>query len=209
MRFDGSRKALLRWAATLLPFPPDTSIQVLDVGAGHGPFADEILATHTGSTICLQDYSEAMLHEAADRLAGFPGRFDAHLSDLRDPTWPSDVCGPFHAVVTAAVVHSLDRATVRRVYADIVGLLRPGGCFFNLDLVLQPPERGVIASIHRTVGSAGFSHDQDGDDPDDPPPTLEEQLGWLREGGFGEVDCVWKQGRQALLCGVRTASVPA
>jgi tRNA (cmo5U34)-methyltransferase len=209
MKFDASREALLRWAALLLPFPPDASLRVLDIGAGHGPFAKEILLRHTGSAVCLQDYSEAMLREAADRLTGFPARFDAHLSDLRDPNWPTDVCGPFHAVVTAAVVHSLDRATVRRLYADIVGLLRPGGCFFNLDLVLQPPESGVIASIHQMAGSAQFSHDRAGDDPGDPPPTLEEHLNWLREGGFGEVDCVWKQGRQALVCGVRTVPVRA
>ncbi|HZD00090.1 MAG TPA: class I SAM-dependent methyltransferase [Actinomycetes bacterium] len=209
MKFDARREALLRWVASLLPFAADAPIRVLDVGGGHGPFASEILTAYTASTVCLQDFSEVMLRKAADRLAGFPDRFDFHLADLRDPGWATDLCGPFHAAVSALVLHSLDRATVRRLCADIVGVLRPGGCFLNLDLVLQPPQSGVIARIHQAAGPAGFSHPHDGDDADDPPPTLEEHLRWLREGGFGEVDCVWKHGRQSLLCGVRSAPVPA
>lgn len=201
-KFDGEREALLRRAGSLLPFPADAPIRVLDLGAGHGPFASQILTAYANSTVCLQDFSEAMAREAAGRLARFPGRFDFHRSDLRDPGWATNLCGPFDAVVSALVIHNLDQVTVRRLYADLCGLLHPRGCFFNLDLVLQPPESGVVAGIYRAADSTGFSHHQDEDEG--APPTMEEHLRWLREGGFGEVDCIWKHCRQALLCGIRT-----
>jgi tRNA (cmo5U34)-methyltransferase len=201
-KFDGEREALLRRAASLLPFPTDAPIRVLDVGAGHGPLAAQILDAYANSTVCLQDFSAAMAAEAAGRLARFPGRFGFHRSDLRDPGWAANLRGPFDAVVSALVVHNLEAVTVRRLYADLCGLLRSGGCFLNLDLVLQPPESGVVAGIYQAVDPTGFSHHQDEDDV--APPTLEEHLRWLREGGFGEVDCIWKQCRQALLCGIRS-----
>jgi tRNA (cmo5U34)-methyltransferase len=208
MQFDPARHTLLGWAASLLPFAADAQIRVLDLGGGHGPFASEILAAYAGSRVCLQDVSDTMLREAADRLARFPGRFDLHLSDLRDPSWMVNLHRPFHAVVSALVTHNLDRMTVRRLYPDLVALLSPGGCFLNLELILQPPELGIVARIHRSVASAQFSHSQDGQDVNDPSPGLEDHLCWLRLAGFNEVDCLWKLGRQALLCGVRTASVP-
>jgi len=35
-------------------------------------------------------------------------------------------------------------------------------------------------------------------------PTLEDHLCWLREADFAEVDCVWKQFSEVLLCGFRS-----
>jgi tRNA (cmo5U34)-methyltransferase len=32
-------------------------------------------------------------------------------------------------------------------------------------------------------------------------PTVEDHLSWLREAGFAEVDCVWKQFSEVFLCG--------
>ena len=204
-KFDAGREGLLRWTASLLPFPTSAPIHVLDIGAGHGLVASQVLDAYTNSTVCLQDFSEAMLREAADRLAAFPGRFGFHRSDLRYPRWAADLSGRFDVVISALVVHNLDQATIRRLYADVFGLLRPGGCFFNLDLILQPPESGVVAGLYRAVEQAAFTHHQD--DAETPPPTLEAHLRWLREAGFAEADCVWKQCRQALLCGVRAATV--
>jgi tRNA (cmo5U34)-methyltransferase len=206
MTFDGERAGLLRWAGSLLPFPDDAPIRVLDLGGGHGPFTAQILDAYASSSVCLQDVSAPMLRAAGDRLACFAGRFDCNRSDLCDPRWTATLHGPFHAVVSALVIHTLEPATVPRLYADVVDLLHPGGCFLNLDLILQPPESSVVAKVYQRAGPAGFSH-HDGDDVDPPPPTLEEHLRFLRDAGFGEVDCVWKQRREALLCGVRTPLV--
>ena len=207
---DDERAVQLREASSLLPFASDAPIRVLDVGGGHGAFALRILETYPRSTVSLQDFSEPMLREATGRLERFRGRFDIHRSDLRDPHWAVGLGAPFDAVVSAIVFHTLQRDTIRRLYADIVALLRPGGCFLNLDLILQPPGRSTVAGIYRAAASAAtsaeqsqFSHDDD-HDTGGAAPTLEEHLRWLREGGFHEVDCVWKRFRQALLCAVRT-----
>jgi hypothetical protein len=34
---------------------------------------------------------------------------------------------------------------------------------------------------------------------------VEDHLSWLREAGFAEVDCVWKQFSEVFLCGFHSA----
>lgn len=210
IRHDDERDAQLREASSLLPFSPGATIRVLDVGAGHGAFATRILETYPCSTVSLQDFSGPMLREATNRMGRFRGRFDVHRSDLRDPRWAVGLGEPFDAVVSAIVFHGLERGTIRRLYFDVFTLLRPGGCFLDLDLILQPPGQSTSAGIYRRAVSAGtsaeqsqFSHDEDDHGSGTAAPTLEEHLRWLRESGFNEVDCVWKRFRQALLCGIR------
>lgn len=211
MSHDDARDAQLRDACALLPFPADATIRVLDVGGGHGPFTLRILEAYPRSTVCLQDFSEPLIREATSRLAWFPGRFRVHRSDLRDPGWAAGLDGPFDAVVSAIVFHGLEPDTIRRLYGDIAGLLRPGGCFLNLDLILQPPGSSTVAGIYRAAPSAEssqFSHDDD-HRHGSAAPALDDHLRWLRDAGFGEVDCVWKRFRQALLCAIRTDAGPA
>jgi tRNA (cmo5U34)-methyltransferase len=203
---DDARVPLLRWASGLLPFPADAALAVLDVGAGYGAFTQQILETRPRSAVCLQDFSEPMITEASRRLGWFSGRLSCHMSDLRDPGWADGTRGPFDAVITSYTVHGLpDPAVVPRLYREFCRLLRPGGCFVNVDLILHPPESSALAGIYQTADRAQpVHHGEDSNEPAVGPATLEDHLRWLREGGFGEADCVWKRLRRAVLCAVRT-----
>lgn len=130
-------------------------------------------------------------------MARFGGRVTYAIADMSDPGWCGELSGPFDAVVSALAIHNLDDVeTVQRVYRDIFALLRPGGCLFNLDLLF--PEGPELAALYRR------------DPTRDPrwdvyvyPAGLEAQLLWLRDAGFSEVDCVWKDLGQGLLWGIR------
>ncbi len=88
----------------------------------------------------------------------------------------------------------------------------PCGCFFDLDLVLDvtfAPPGSAVGELY--VRGAPSHHPNPGADehhhqlPSDViVPTLEDHLCWLREAGFDEVDCVWKQFSEVFLCGFRS-----
>jgi tRNA (cmo5U34)-methyltransferase len=120
--------------------------------------------------------------------------------DLRDPSWVKEVEGPFDAVVSSLAVHNLgDPAAVRKVYGQVHSLLRPGGWFFNLDLLLDvvmSPPNSPLAALY----AQGHGQPHDAHAHEDPSGgerfaelTLDGNLAWLREAGFDDVDCVRKE----------------
>ncbi len=207
---DAQRRPLLHRAAGLLPFASDTAIWVLDVGGGYGQFSAEVLATFPRARVCLQDYSVPMVERARQRLAQFGDRVEYRVCDLRDSDWPAQVGGSFDAVVSALAIHNLgEPAAIRKAFVDIANLLRPGGCFFDLDLVLDmtfAPPGSALGELYARGGP--IPHHSDADEShhhrlpaDIVVPTLEDHLHWLRDAGFAEVDCVWKQFSEVFLCG--------
>jgi tRNA (cmo5U34)-methyltransferase len=172
-------------------------VRVLDVGGGYGMVTSAVLEARPRASVVLLDYSEAMLAEAKARLEGYRDRVEFRCSDLTDPAWTHDLGGPFDAVVSALAIHNLsDPEVIARVYRDICSLLRPGGCFFNSDLIF--PSGPLLADLYERasvddptwearVGRAG----------------LVDHLRLLREAGFAEVDCVSKDLYRGLLCAIR------
>ncbi len=211
---DEQRRPLLHQAARLLPFAADAPARVLDLGGGYGEFSAQVLDQFPQARLCLADYSAPMLERARQRLAEFGDRVEYQVCDLRDPAWTTQVGGLFDAVVSALTIHNLgEPVAIRRAFADVTGLLRPGGCFFDLDLVLDA-RLAPAASALRELYDRGAPSHHFGPDTEDHHhelhsnvvvPTLEDHLCWLREAGFVEVDCVWKQFSEVFLCGFRSS----
>lgn len=112
-------------------------MRVLDLGGGYGEFSSPVLDLFPRARVCLADYSAPMVERAKRRFAAFGDRVEYRVCDLRDPAWPAQVGGPFDAVVSALTLHNLgEPAAIRRAFADVAGLLHPGGCFLDFDLVL-------------------------------------------------------------------------
>jgi tRNA (cmo5U34)-methyltransferase len=151
-----------------------------------------------------------MVERARQRLAQFGDRVQYRVCDLRDPDWPAQVDSPFDAVVSALAIHTWEPTAIRQAFADVAGLLRPGGCFFDLDLVLDmtfAPPGSALGELYAHGGPIPHS---DADEArhwlpaDVVVPTLEDHLRWLRDAGFAEVDCVWKHFSEVFLCGFRS-----
>jgi tRNA (cmo5U34)-methyltransferase len=197
MTRDDERRPLLRRVATLLPLTQSTSLRVLDVGGGYGALTTEVLEQRPDAHVVLHDYSQAMIDKARQRLARFGQRVTYVIADMTDPSWTSTLGGAFDAVVSALALHNLgDAKTIQRVYKDIFALLRPGGCVFNLDLLF--PGGPGLADLYRRDPTRDSRWDVYVS-----PAGLDAQLGWLRDAGFSEVDCVWKDLDQGLLWGLR------
>jgi tRNA (cmo5U34)-methyltransferase len=178
-------------------------VDVLDLGAGTGLLSAFVFARHPEARIRLIDASEAMLEQARRR---FAGRHDAEYrrADLvRDA-----LGGPWDLVVSALAIHHLEDAAKRDLFKRIHRALASGGLFVNAEQVLGPTP-AIEARYHRiwleSVRRAGTPES----DIDrtlermsfDRCATVEDQMLWMREAGFKDVDCCFKEWRFAVLSG--------
>jgi tRNA (cmo5U34)-methyltransferase len=184
----------------------------LDVGAGDGAMSELLLGAEPDSQGVLVDYSEPMLAGAEHRLSRHAGRWRAVRADLREPSWHAQLPPQgFDAAVSALAIHHLDSERKRELFAEVFDLLAPGALFVNMDVVvIDGPLRGLFdaqmaanaVALERERGGPRSAdeveHDLLDDDSDDRPDTLAQQLAWLREAGFEQVEAHFKWAEAAV-----------
>lgn len=106
---------------------------VLDLACGTASISRRILARLPAARTVAVDVDPALLAIAAASLDG-DKRVRFVRADLADRGWTSALPNePFDAVVTATALHWLPEAGLRRLYADLLGVVRPGGVVANAD----------------------------------------------------------------------------
>jgi len=179
--------------SALLEFIPQTTHRILDLGTGDGRLLGLVRREHPDTEAVAVDFSPTMLEAARKRFAGEPSvSVVAHNLDDALPA-----LGKFDAVVSSFAIHHVVHERKRALYAEVYGLLNPGGVFCNLEHVASPNPRLHQEFLERI----GFTVETE--DPSNKLLDFETQLRWLREIGFGDVDCQWKWRELALLAGMR------
>jgi tRNA (cmo5U34)-methyltransferase len=197
--------------AGLLPFDLDHPVRILDIGSGHGAIAQALLDVFPNSTAVGLDMSDAMMEVGRERMSAYGDRFRYHLGDFSQGTLPSDLPGPFDAVVASKSIHHLPTENKRLLYREIYRVVAPGGCVFNLDTNWADDD--FLKSMYRNASALLRGRPRD---PMDElvVPTLEEghwyesvdvTLGLLRDAGFSPVDVFWKQLTNNLIGGYKRA----
>lgn len=168
--------------------------RVLDLGTGDGRMISMLRQHWPDAAAVGLDLSPALVDAAQQRFADVEEvRVEAH--DLMQPL-PSSL-GQFDLVVSALAIHHLPDERKRELFAEVFALLRPSGGFYDLDVVAAS-----TAELH-TLSQSAFGFDDRQQDPSDQPARLEDQLSWLREVGFGNVDCFWKWLELSLVGGTK------
>jgi SAM-dependent methyltransferase len=176
----------------LVDLIPSSAASVLDLGCGDGRLTDLVMSSRpTIERAVAVDRSVPMLAAARERLAARSGASILNW-DLTDDV--TDL-GRFDIVVSGLAIHHLADERKQSLYREIASILNPGGVLVNLDIVTSAtPVRHAefLLAIGRDV-----------DDPEDRLTPLSVQLGWLREAGLDDVDCLWKWRGFALMAGVK------
>jgi tRNA (cmo5U34)-methyltransferase len=177
--------------------------RVLDVGAGTGLMTWHILNRRPAAACTLVDFAEEMLNVARQRFAGFPNvRYVA--GDYQDV----DLGGGYDVIVSALSIHHLSDPDKARLYRRLYGLLQDGGIFVNADQVLGATpvieavnqrrwrEKIMESSLSTPEKAAAFERMKM-----DRPAMLEDNLRWLQESGFENVDVYYKYYNFAVMAG--------
>ena len=208
------REMQMKTAVFMIPHPREQAIRILDLGAGYGALAAAILEDRPHASAVCVDGSEEMIRLGRERNGRFKGRIEFVRGSLDSSSWLPLLSGPFDAVVSARALHHLTHEQRRRLFRDAYGLLSPGGCFINADSLKAPSE--VVRARYRTTRQRwidGPPGDKAGAELE-PSRTrlphgahynglMEEELSWLREAGFHDVDVFWKFTNYAVYGGFR------
>ena len=226
--FVPERESQLQIIVDLVPCP-DRPGTIFELCCGEGLLAQALLERFPACTVCGFDGSTTMLRRAQERLARFGERFQPKPFDLASRSWRA-VDRPVHAVVTSLAVHHLERPQKQVLFRDVHRMLAPGGVFVVADLVepAHPLGREVAAKAwDEAVRERALELDGTTDgfdffqrerwnsyryfDPEDidKPSRLLDQLKWLEQAGFVDVDIYWMRAGHVIFGGWKPGSVTA
>jgi tRNA (cmo5U34)-methyltransferase len=187
---------LLAMATEVMPFAGDAPIRVLDLGAGTGLFSQHVLQKYPNATFTLTDVAAKMLEVAEQRFTDQAGRFEFVVEDYRN----LQVVEDFDLVISSLSIHHLTDEEKKRLCQQIHAALRRDGVFVNVDQIKGETE--YLQNLYwelwlRHVRASGASEEQIRESIErrttyDQDAFLADQLQWLREAGFKNVDCVYR-----------------
>lgn len=175
----------------LLDALPGRVERFVDLGCGDGRLLALVRGRHPDAEAIGLDLSAPMLKRARDRFMEDPLiELSGHDLQARLPK-----LGISRVVVSGLAIHHLEDARKQELFREIHALLPAEGVFANLDLVLPASPR-LHERFRREIGRVE-------DDPSDRLADLGEQMSWLREAGFAEVECHFKWLELALIVAVK------
>ena len=183
-------------AVELLPFDPAAPIRVLDLGAGTGLLSAFIREKFPNAYLHLVDISSSMLALASARLGS--ENIDYTACDYSNEL----IAGSWDGIVSALSIHHLYDNAKRDLFRRIYTILAPDGVFVNAEQVAGPTPV-LTARYHQRwlseIRALGATDREIADSTlrmrEDRCSNVEDQLTWMREAGFADADCWFKDGR--------------
>ena len=191
-----------------LPESGSSPLVILDLGAGTGLLSEMVLQARPGSRMTLVDMSGEMLAQARDRLVETqpPPKF-IEYDFSKEP-----LGGPYDAVVSALAIHYLEDAGKAALFASIFAALKPDGVFVNAEHVHGSTEalhQGHIRRWTQEVRALGVPEAELRKAQErmsyDRSASVRDQIDWLSDAGFADVDCPFKHYMFAVLVGRKPA----
>ena len=184
---------------------------ILELCCGEGLLAEVLLDSFPTFTVHGLDGSVEMPQRARERLIRFENRFQCRIFHLASVDWRRPEF-PVHAVVSSMAVHHLTGPQKQELFLDVHQMQADGGLLVIADIVQHPTEaakRVAAETWDKVVQKRSLELDGNADayeffegegwntfwylDPEDidKPSPLFDQLKWLENAGFVDVDLHW------------------
>ncbi|MFA6872678.1 MAG: methyltransferase domain-containing protein [Bacteroidaceae bacterium] len=179
--------------------------KILDLGAGTGLFSQFVLEKYPQAELTLLDFSEQMLTVARARFANLRN-VSFQVADMM----AFQTEGKYDAVISSLAIHHLSDEDKQKLFKKIQGLLNEGGFFVNAEQVKDRTDyihsfyterrhlRLERSELPKEAVEASYERNKL-----DQCASVSEQLEWLKEAGFKEVDCPFKYYIFAVLWGMK------
>ncbi|MEK3912240.1 class I SAM-dependent methyltransferase [Paenibacillus sp. FSL H7-0331] len=168
--------------------------RILDLGAGTGLFSRMVLQKYPSAHLTLMDLSDQMLEGARRRF-----REEDHVQyivgDYSSYIFPES----YDIIVSSLSIHHLTHPAKRQLFATVYQLLNSDGVFVNADQVQG--NTPAIDQYHKQrwlahINNSGLSRESIDASVErrklDINAKLGEQIEWLEQAGFTDVDCMYK-----------------
>jgi tRNA (cmo5U34)-methyltransferase len=171
-----------------------TAPNILDIGAGTGLFSSFILKKYPEANITLIDISEKMMDIAKKRFS-----CSSNINYIIDDYTSHEFDTTFDIIVSSLSIHHLNDKEKRSLFKRVYSLLNEDGMFLNADQVLG--RTPFLDSIYKNdwknkVENSGLTQEEVQSAYErtklDKMSPLDDQLNWLKESGFEDVDCIFK-----------------
>jgi tRNA (cmo5U34)-methyltransferase len=210
----------------LIPANIDETFTVVELASGEGNLAEAILTRFPRCHYLALDGSLTMRTHLQQRLAYFAERLEVRPFELSNQAWRSELPAQVRCILSSLCVHHLDGSGKRQLFRDMLKHLEPDGALLLADLVLPANQRIAdffaqqyddivreqsLAKLGDLSGYEEFEKQQwnyfryDYGKPNlhDLPSLLSEQLRWLQEVRFRQVDCYWMRAGHAIYGGYK------
>jgi len=188
-------RVMLEALCLSLPFSEERAIKVVDLGCGTGTVAALLKKRYPDSEIICVDFSSRMISAAKKKLAGEKG-ISFKLCNVCDFIFQ----GPFDAVVSSLCLHHLYPGSVKEEFFEkVYKSLSEQGVFYIFDVVKGTSGylQGLYQERWREFLNRSFSAEEvdrtfKKAEAEDRPFTLIQELEWLKEAGFSNLEVICK-----------------
>jgi tRNA (cmo5U34)-methyltransferase len=189
-----------------LPFPQDKELKIIDLGCGTGTLPFLIKSKFPNARIICLDFAESMIKAAQEKLKNFSG-IEFELADITH----YDFKDKYDAVVSSLALHHLETDQDKKdFYQKIYSALNENGIFINADIKIASNELFQKTSLIKW--EEFMSHTLSKDEiqgyfnkyrTEDRPVVITDELIWLKEIGFRQIDVFWKYYNFAVYGGMK------
>lgn len=177
----------------LIPYEKDEVFHAIDLGAGTGALSGLILEHFPHAQVTLLDMTENMLAMCRQKFAAYEGRVHYIQGDFEH----AEFGGPFDLAVAGLSIHHVSDEEKRQLFHKVSAHLHEGSPFLIRDYVRG--ESDALESLYQRRWESHWNFRDaeerawfDNHMQADIPALLADQLDWLHDAGFRDIDCFFK-----------------